>query len=508
MKIISMYLPQFHRVKENDEWWGEGFTEWTAVRQAFPLFDGHYQPHIPLNNNYYNLLDKKTMQWQADLMKKYGIDGQCIYHYWFKEGRQILEKPADNLLNWTDINIPFCFCWANESWARTWSHLRNRTPWSTELEPEQGTGDNGVLLEQQYGGEKEWRQHFEYLLPFFRDSRYIKTDNKPVFMIYKTSELYCLQEMMTYWRSLAKEAGFSGIYLIGANNYGCDILDLTMSFEPENALRILRGKTKSDLEVYRCDYTEVWNEILNYSTNGEKITIQGFSGRDDTPRRGRGGQVVENATPEKFREYLSELIAKNLSNGCELTFINAWNEWGEGMHLEPDEENGYGFLEGVAYAKEHYKDYMQKYSQRLSAGNEKEIQHLKEMNGRYRSYWTLLSDWLTLKEQGIRLQEYFQQKGIHSIAIYGIGLLGKHLYYELENSQIEIKYVIDRGAVFKKEGIVLYRPEDDLPEVDMVVITATYAYGEISRKLREKRVKNIVSLETVIAFLTNRGCVG
>ena len=155
IKIISMYLPQFHRVKENDEWWGEGFTEWTAAKQAHPLFENHYQPHIPLNQNYYDLLDKKTMQWQADLMKKYGIDGQCIYHYWFKNGRQILERPAENLLHWTDIDMPFFFCWANESWARTWSHLRNRTPWSTELEPKQKAGDNGVLLEQQYGEEKE-----------------------------------------------------------------------------------------------------------------------------------------------------------------------------------------------------------------------------------------------------------------------------------------------------------------------------------------------------------------
>ena len=153
-KIISMYLPQFHRVKENDEWWGEGFTEWTAVKQADSLFDGHYQPRIPLNGNYYDLLDKETMQWQADLMKKYGIDGQCIYHYWFKEGRQILEKPAQNLLKWTDIDMPFCFCWANESWARTWSGLKNTNAWSAKQEPKKQGDHNGLLLEQYYGTEE------------------------------------------------------------------------------------------------------------------------------------------------------------------------------------------------------------------------------------------------------------------------------------------------------------------------------------------------------------------
>lgn len=496
-----MYLPQFHRVKENDKWWGEGFTEWTAARQALPLFDGHYQPHVPLNANYYDLLNKGTMQWQADLMKKYGVDGQCIYHYWFKEGRQILEKPAENLLRWTDINMPFFFCWANESWARTWSHLRNCTSWSTRLEPEQKLGDNDILLEQQYGAEKEWKQHFDYLLPFFQDSRYLKIDNKPVFMIYKTAEIYCLQEMAGYWRSLAKEVGFSGIYFIGANNYNSRVLDLAMSFEPEHALRILRGKKKSDSGVYRCDYAEVWSEIINYSTQGERISIQGFSGRDNTPRQGRGGQVVENATPEKFREYLAELIAKNLSNGCEMTFINAWNEWGEGMHLEPDEKYGYGFLEGVAYAKEHYQDYMEKYSRNLSYEDTKEIENLKEINGRYRSYWTLLNDWLTLKEQGIELETYFVKRGIRSIAIYGIGLLGKHLYYELEKSVVEIKCIIDRGAAFGKKGVLLCRPEEELPETDMIVVTATYAYSEIYEQLKERGYTNIVSLEYVIENL-------
>ena len=118
MKVIAMYLPQFHRVKENDEWWGEGFTEWTAVRGAKQLFNGHYQPRIPQNRNYYDLLEKDTMLWQASLMKQYGIDGMCIYHYWFKDGRKILEKPAENLLQWKDVDMPFCFSWANETWAR------------------------------------------------------------------------------------------------------------------------------------------------------------------------------------------------------------------------------------------------------------------------------------------------------------------------------------------------------------------------------------------------------
>lgn len=123
MRVIAMYLPQFHRVKENDIWWGEGFTEWTSVRSAERLFPGHEQPHVPLHGNYYDLLQPETMRWQAELMKRFGVDGMCFYHYYFKDGRKILEKPAENLLQWKDIDMPFCFSWANESWVRSWSRL-------------------------------------------------------------------------------------------------------------------------------------------------------------------------------------------------------------------------------------------------------------------------------------------------------------------------------------------------------------------------------------------------
>lgn len=123
MKIFTMYLPQFHRTLENDAWWGEGFTDWVSTKNVAPLFSGHVQPRIPLNSNYYDLTEKETMKWQAELMHQYGIDGMCIYHYWFKDGRKVLEKPAENLLKWKDIDMPFCFYWANESWARSWSNV-------------------------------------------------------------------------------------------------------------------------------------------------------------------------------------------------------------------------------------------------------------------------------------------------------------------------------------------------------------------------------------------------
>ena len=189
-KIIALYLPQFHAIPENDKWWGKGFTEWTSVKKAIPLLKNHHQPREPLKGNYYNLLDPEVRQWQADLAQKYGIYGFCYYHYWFN-GKKLLEKPAEEILRLGKPSLPFCFSWANESWSRTW--------YSSKKE---------VLLKQEYGAEKEWESHFNYLLPFFKDERYIKVDNKPLFLIYKPSLILELDRMISFWEKLAIKEGF------------------------------------------------------------------------------------------------------------------------------------------------------------------------------------------------------------------------------------------------------------------------------------------------------------
>ena len=185
MKTIAMYLPQFHRVAENDAWWGEGFTDWSAMNRAKPLFDGHKQPKKPLNNYQYDLLEKETFLWQEQLMRAHGVYGFCFYHYWFKDGRRILEKPAENLLRWKEIQIPFCFSWANESWGRSWSNISNQNVWASAFEPKENRKGDGILLEQAYGNEEDWTEHFNYLLPFFQDPRYIKKGSQPVMLIYQ-----------------------------------------------------------------------------------------------------------------------------------------------------------------------------------------------------------------------------------------------------------------------------------------------------------------------------------
>lgn len=197
MKILAMYLSQYHRVKENDEWWGEGYTDWISTKRAVSLFKGHNEPRVPQDNNYYDLLSKETMIWQANLMHQYDIDGMCIYHYWFKDGYQILEKPAENLLQWKDINMPYCFCWANETWARTWANIPGANSWY-DNEKAEIKDEKAVLLEQQYGNYSDWKKHFEYLLPFFKDERYLRLEDKPIFLFYKPEEINCLTQMIYF----------------------------------------------------------------------------------------------------------------------------------------------------------------------------------------------------------------------------------------------------------------------------------------------------------------------
>ena len=177
MKVIAFYLPQFHEIAENNEWWGEGFTEWVNVKNAKPLTKNHNQPHVPLNNNYYNLLNDDVKKWQIDLAKEYGIYGFCMYHYWFN-GHLLLEKPVEQFLKNKELDFPFCLCWANENWTNVWAAEGNK-----------------ILISQTYGDQEEWERHFEYFLPFFKDNRYIKEDGCPLLVIYKPDIMENMNEI-------------------------------------------------------------------------------------------------------------------------------------------------------------------------------------------------------------------------------------------------------------------------------------------------------------------------
>ncbi len=366
MKVIAMYLPQFHRIPENDAWWGEGFTEWTAVKNAKPLYEGHEQPRVPLNDNYYDLLDKNTMEWQASLMHEYGIDGMCMYHYWFKDGKRLLEKPAENLLKWTDIDMPFCFCWANETWARSWSDAEKwvKNAWADTFEPDRAvdttTDQKGILVKQEYGDQHDWTEHFEYLLPFLREERYIRIDDRPVIIIYRATEIDCIGEMICCWRQLALDNGLNGLFIMGGgiDRDISDYVDAIFYRTPADLYKLFRRYPGRDKNSIPFSYKDVWNAILDYvPLYNAKPYFVGITGYDTTPRQGKKATIYEGVSPDVFEENLYELLIKSDFYGSDMVFINAWNEWGEGMYLEPDTKWEYSFLESVQNVKKKYSKY-------------------------------------------------------------------------------------------------------------------------------------------------------
>lgn len=341
MRIFAFYLPQYHEIPENNQWWGKGFTEWTNVKKAKPLFKGHVQPLHPLNNNYYNLMEKDTVEWQTRLMKDYGLTGMIYYHYYFC-GRKLLEKPAENLLQWKDIEQPFFFCWANHSWKKTWN------------------GTSELLVEQTYGNEKDWEEHFQYLLPFFQDGRYEKINNKPVFMLFD-SFFPAKKEIVSYFDKRCKDYGFKGIFIV---NTALGIKDLKINDsnveeiwhlrEPITSVLIFFDSLKSipyrivntlkkkifSKHVFRYNGDELLKDRTGYNIGCPNIPGVLF-GWDNTPRHGSRGDIVTAPSKETFMKYMDSI------KDSEYVFVNAWNEWCEGMILEPTEEYGYRYLEWI-----------------------------------------------------------------------------------------------------------------------------------------------------------------
>ncbi|MDJ1122162.1 glycoside hydrolase family 99-like domain-containing protein [Olsenella sp. YH-ols2217] len=389
MKVIAFYLPQFHTIPENDEWWGKDFTEWVNVRKAEPLFEGHQQPRVPKGENYYNLLNPQVQAWQAQLAREAGVYGFCYYHYWFN-GKLLLEKPMENMLADPSIDIPFCISWANEAWTKAW------------------VNENQVLIPQHYGQKKEWKEHFDYLLPFFQDPRYIKNDNRPLLIIYRPEVIGCLNEMLDYWQELAREAGFDGLYL-GHQYAGLDLIDgaddsrfqFDIEFQPIygrfpkvapgiksklfNAAAQVKRKTFAAYEKAtgvdldrkignraerstgpeQYSYDEVWERILTSDPVSPKSVPGGFVAWDNTPRKGRNGTVSVGACPERFREYMARQIerAKDVYHS-DYIFLTAWNEWAEGSYLEPDETFGDGYLRALESALEETGEMPQGYGRK------------------------------------------------------------------------------------------------------------------------------------------------
>lgn len=364
VKIVAMYLPQYHEVPENSKFWGKGFTDWVSVKKATPLFKNHNQPRVPLGDDYYDLSKKESIAWQIKLAKEYGVYGFGIYHYWFSNEKQLLTKPAELILENQDLDIPFFFAWDNASWRRTWSKFRGNA-WAPMEDKKQSkhSEKSSILIEYKLGSEEDWKIHFEYLLEYFKDNRYIKVDGKPLFEIFNYSE--DIYKMHQFWNQLAKANGFNGIEFVYKKSalYTLPENCTNFCYEPQNSgwgagWKVWTFKLLSMLGLVekvgplKYSYDKVWQSLLENANKRVKDNEWhgAFLNYDDTPRRGRQGRIIDGASPEKFEKYLSELVDICEKQNKEYILLTAWNEWGEGAMLEPTKDEKYAYLEALRKA--------------------------------------------------------------------------------------------------------------------------------------------------------------
>jgi lipopolysaccharide biosynthesis protein len=357
VRAIAFHLPQFHPIPENDEWWGKGFTEWNNVVKARPLFDGHYQPHLPADLGFYDLRVPEVRAAQAELAARYGIHGFCYYHYWF-HGRRILERPVNEIWKNGEPIFPFCLCWANENWTRRWDGREQE-----------------LLLEQRYSP-KDDLAHIQNLIPLFQDDRYIRVKDRPIFLVYNASGMPEPERTTATWRREAERAGLKGLFLVRVESYtnlsedprGMGF-DAALDFQPRGALvwkRIFRRKwwhirklgthERGLRENYVHDYEELVRHSLAAPLPGYPRIPGICPGWDNSPRRQRGAFILHNSTPEAYERWLRGIVDRHnaasgdLESAESLIFINAWNEWAEGNHLEPCDRWGRKYLEATRRA--------------------------------------------------------------------------------------------------------------------------------------------------------------
>lgn len=365
-KLIAIYLPQFHEINENNEWWGKGFTEWTNVKRGRPFYPGHYQPRVPYHSDYYDLSDLSVLEKHTRMAKDANIYGFAFYHYYFS-GRKLLEKPIEQYRYNSKEDFPYCLIWANQSWSRTWYRA---------------DAGKTVLLEQNYGNKKEWVEHYNYLNKFFCDSRYIKIENKPVYIIYLPQDIPNRYEMFKLWNDLAIQNGFNGIYLIAMNTgYGVDrasnLYSAYMNFEPlcslhadtswRNIVQTYRQANIDSIKkkkcflnyflsknVYSYNYLCSMIEKENIVNSSVKTFYGVFPGWDNTSRKDEDGLIIRNCSPKRFRIHIKKMLELSEIVQNEFLFLNAWNEWSEGAYIEPDERYGYLHLSIIKEELDNY----------------------------------------------------------------------------------------------------------------------------------------------------------
>jgi len=341
VRIIAFYLPQFHAIPENDMWWGEGFTEWTNVKPAQPQFEGHYQPRIPGELGYYNLLDRKTQKRQVELAKNYGIGGFCFHFYWFG-GKRLLETPILQYLQDIDLDLPFCLCWANENWSRRWDGR-----------------ESDVLISQTHSPEDDLA-FISYISQYLESSRYIRINGKPLLIVYRPGVLPDAKATVSRWRNWYRSQGLGELYIACTHSFGTfdpEVYDMdaALEFPPNNSNAILAGHSvkslTSDFQSVLYDWRSLVAKSLDYQTPEYPLFRGVCPSWDNTARRKNRGTVFLHSSPSLFQHWLQNAIEDTVRRfdtpDERLIFVNAWNEWAEGAYLEPDERYGYAYLEAV-----------------------------------------------------------------------------------------------------------------------------------------------------------------
>ncbi len=344
-RAISFYLPQFFPIPENDQWWGPGFTEWTNTARARKLFPGHVQPTLPADLGFYDLRVPETRQAQSDLAQRYGVEAFAYWHYWFGEGERILERPFREVIDRGEPGISFCLAWANQTWTGTWHGAPDR-----------------ILKEQRYPGPEDDAAHFATILPAFRDERYLRVDGKPVFYVFRPEELPDPAAFVDRWQAMARDAGLEGLYLVAEmsdllgrgpryTTGAADGFDASVYMRiPVEVDRWTTLKMRARRKL--LGGPEVWpysDHIADAFPSDPHVQPCVYPNWDNTPRAGRRGLAVTDATPERFRRNVADAVELLADRPPQerLLWVKSWNEWAEGNHLEPDLREGHGWLEAL-----------------------------------------------------------------------------------------------------------------------------------------------------------------
>lgn len=474
MRVIAFYLPQYHPIPENDAWWGSGFTEWTNVSKTRPLYSGHYQPHIPADLGFYDLRLEETRIAQANLAREYGISAFCYYHYWFN-GKMLLERPFNEVLASGKPDFPFCLCWANENWTRRWDGRERE-----------------VLIEQDYGS-YDPEKHIEWLDCAFRDQRYIKVYNKPLVLIYRASDIPNIKDIISIWRRAALKKGHSGLYICAAKNSQNSLtdqeiiesgFDAAYEFEPNLKFnnKWLYLNSMPGLNV--ISYKELVNDSIKREINSKLVTFPCvFPSWDNCARRKNEATIIQNEDEQLYKRWLTFAMNRIIKNNSEeqVVFINAWNEWAEGCHLEPDLKHGRKFLTATRQALNEFMGL---------------DDHLFTETGN-----SSTEDATVLDNTG-RMQDeggYFVIDGGRPIYIWGTGSSGLRTLNLFNDVKVKVAGFIDSnpqkwGSCL--DGIDIYSPDEILSKADIVaqcpfVIVASMFDHEIVLVLKQYNLKLI-----------------